>query len=893
MPWNGSAPNKTFQRSDGTRTGTQVWQQAEADGVDIVSNDHDTHDQDLANAINATLLKDGGNTPSANLPMGGLKHTNVADASSTNEYATLGQSIANGGIYVATVGGTANAITLTTGLSLTSLDHGSEFSFIVAATNTGAATVTIDSVSAVALKRQELEDLSAGDLYEGAIAVIKYDGTQFQLLNRRVIDGGGGGGSSLTGAEIVEAINVELGASTWQEGNDGTTAPQLAYDSQDARVSGFATSNSGGARYRCHWTADGRIVLYGDQSAFAYDPAGDNWGPYEIPVPWDTSTVSIEAIYCGLNYILVQTNESTGNLYHMGSSANGQGGNGGTTAVTSLTRITKFSTDAVKISTVKTEANRGNTEAFWFAITTAGTVYSCGYSGVQQVMGYNNTANLATPRKMTLSDGTTVLSNVVEITCDTAYAPVAARLSTGKAYIWGAGTDGAHGQNSTSALTWPTVIQTAFGSGVDRTDIAKIIPTGSSGTATRAVTWLLTTAGKIEVSGSRNFGNGDGSALLSAAINTFQPATGAIAALTVSSIYAGGGEYYVCLAITSTGTGYLCGYMGSYALLGNGSTTNLNTFTLLSGLPTGFSGNLTSAKIRGGSTSATVSVVLEATISGVKTLASIGYDGHYNTGKNVSGISAASQTWGLVQGVRGTISSWQTVGDATFYGIEVLNAYGELRYCGANDQGQAGTQPGNLHDVPILQTCRLIGPRLLKPWTNRGAYSSSTEYSYNDTVTDNGSTWLYINLTASTGQALPTLPTTSNTYWRIAAQKGDAGFANIVFDFDGGTSTLTSGMKARIPVSFDATIRSATLIADTTGSIVIDVWKDTYANYPPTVADTITASAKPTLSSAQKYTDSTLTGWTTTITAGDILFANIDSVSGITNAVLTLKVQRS
>ena len=33
----------------------------------------------------------------------------------------------------------------------------------------------------------------------------------------------------------------------------------------------------------------------------------------------------------------------------------------------------------------------------------------------------------------------------------------------------------------------------------------------------------------------------------------------------------------------------------------------------------------------------------------------------------------------------------------------------------------------------------------------------------------------------------------------------------------------------------------------TSGSIVIDVWKDTYANFPPIVADTITASAKPTL----------------------------------------------
>ena len=52
MPFQGTAPNDTFVRTDGTRTGLTVWQQAEAAGVDIVSIDHDSHDQDVASAIN-------------------------------------------------------------------------------------------------------------------------------------------------------------------------------------------------------------------------------------------------------------------------------------------------------------------------------------------------------------------------------------------------------------------------------------------------------------------------------------------------------------------------------------------------------------------------------------------------------------------------------------------------------------------------------------------------------------------------------------------------------------------------------------------------------------------------------------------------------------------------
>jgi hypothetical protein len=82
-------------------------------------------------------------------------------------------------------------------------------------------------------------------------------------------------------------------------------------------------------------------------------------------------------------------------------------------------------------------------------------------------------------------------------------------------------------------------------------------------------------------------------------------------------------------------------------------------------------------------------------------------------------------------------------------------------------------------------------------------------------------------------------------------------------------------------------------LADQSGSIVVDIWKDTYANYPPTVADTITASAKPTISSATKGQSSTLTGWTTTIAAGDILAFNVDSITTCQRVTLSLKVTRS
>lgn len=116
--------------------------------------------------------------------------------------------------------------------------------------------------------------------------------------------------------------------------------------------------------------------------------------------------------------------------------------------------------------------------------------------------------------------------------------------------------------------------------------------------------------------------------------------------------------------------------------------------------------------------------------------------------------------------------------------------------------------------------------------------------------------------------------------------------AAIIYVIDGGGSAITTGVKGDLVIPFGCTITQWTLLADQVGSIVIDIWKDTYANYPPTVGDSITAAAKPTLSSVTNNQSSTLTGWTATITSGDTLRFNVDSVSTVTRVTLTLKVTK-
>lgn len=113
---------------------------------------------------------------------------------------------------------------------------------------------------------------------------------------------------------------------------------------------------------------------------------------------------------------------------------------------------------------------------------------------------------------------------------------------------------------------------------------------------------------------------------------------------------------------------------------------------------------------------------------------------------------------------------------------------------------------------------------------------------------------------------------------------------SVGISIDGGGSVISTGTKGYVEVPYNGLILGWTALADTTGSCVVDVWKDTFANYPPTVADTIAGSEKPTITSSNKGQDLSLTTWTTTVTQGDIIAFNVDSCSTITKANISLKI---
>lgn len=94
-----------------------------------------------------------------------------------------------------------------------------------------------------------------------------------------------------------------------------------------------------------------------------------------------------------------------------------------------------------------------------------------------------------------------------------------------------------------------------------------------------------------------------------------------------------------------------------------------------------------------------------------------------------------------------------------------------------------------------------------------------------------------------------------------------------------GTVVSLGIVNSALTLKYSGTITGYSLSADQSGSIVVDIWKANAAI--PTIANSITASAKPTLSSSQYISSTTLTGWTTTVTAGDVLIANVISAATV------------
>jgi hypothetical protein len=172
----------------------------------------------------------------------------------------------------------------------------------------------------------------------------------------------------------------------------------------------------------------------------------------------------------------------------------------------------------------------------------------------------------------------------------------------------------------------------------------------------------------------------------------------------------------------------------------------------------------------------------------------------------------------------------------------------------------------------------------------QGAWTTATGYVAGDVVVHNNVVYLVTADHTSGGTTEPGVGVNWEDFLAPLIDVPQFGAGGMVIN--GNNYVLDTGLKGWMEVPYDGTITAATLLADAAGNIVVDVWKTTYSGFPGSAANSITGGNPLTLTGANKTKNTTLTGWTTAVTEGDIIYVNVVSASVITKVTMSLKVAR-
>lgn len=286
------------------------------------------------------------------------------------------------------------------------------------------------------------------------------------------------------------------------------------------------------------------------------------------------------------------------------------------------------------------------------------------------------------------------------------------------------------------------------------------------------------------------------------------------------------------------------------------------------------------------------------------------------TGSNLSGTNTGDQTITLTGDVTGS-------GTGSFATTIAVGAVTDTKGSLANKPAVTvvATTNQTLSGLPTIDGVTVVDGSIALlsaqstgsqngPWvTHSGAWTRPTWYPAGGTTQAfqyittlvrvgtvyQGTIWRMTTAGAitidTTSQAWVVTPIALNT--NTIAAGSNIPISPIGLTLGGIGSVIATNTQYDIFIPYACTINSVTMLADQTGSIVVDIWKVAYASYPPTISNTITASAIPTISSSNKSQDTTLTGWTVSVSSGDTIRFNVNSCSSITRLNLVLKVTKT
>jgi hypothetical protein len=155
-------------------------------------------------------------------------------------------------------------------------------------------------------------------------------------------------------------------------------------------------------------------------------------------------------------------------------------------------------------------------------------------------------------------------------------------------------------------------------------------------------------------------------------------------------------------------------------------------------------------------------------------------------------------------------------------------------------------------------TTRAITPANLEAWTGSAQVTT-------------------VGTLASPTLTTPTIASFTNaTHGHTDAASGGALTLtqSVAVVFGDGTNVIAINDKRFFSIPVAHTLIRWRILSSVSGTIEFDIWRDTFANYPHTVTESV-ATSHPLLSGAFMAEDSTITDWTEAGNAGDVYVVNV------------------
>ncbi len=130
--------------------------------------------EDIADEITNSIAADGQTNPTANLKMNGFRLTNLGAATALTDAARVSELIDQDHVYYVD-SGSANTLVITPSPAIAAYEEGQRFVVRATAANTGATTLNVNGLGAIAVQTPDGSALASGAIVVGGIYEFTYD----------------------------------------------------------------------------------------------------------------------------------------------------------------------------------------------------------------------------------------------------------------------------------------------------------------------------------------------------------------------------------------------------------------------------------------------------------------------------------------------------------------------------------------------------------------------------------------------------------------------------------------------------------------------------------------------------------------------------------------------